>query len=99
MAPLLTAALGVLVLLAAIAAVVLYRERRWLFRLERRTVVVHTRNGSSIRGVLAGTYQDALVLTAAALLSGNETIPIDGDVTVPRGNVDWIQGLGKDTTP
>jgi hypothetical protein len=62
--------------------------------LVRRRVIVHTRDGQSIRGVLVGEYRDCLVLEAAEFLReapGPEDIA--GRAVVERNNVSWLQVL------
>lgn len=66
---------------------------RWIDQLKRRTVVVHTTNGTSLRGVLVGTYRDSLVLAHVAYLGDGGSQPVDGEVVVPRERVAWIQTL------
>jgi small nuclear ribonucleoprotein (snRNP)-like protein len=64
---------------------------RWINRLTRRTVVVHTRDGQSLRGVLVGAYRDCLVLSHAVYLAGEGEVNVDGEVAVPRQTVGWLQ--------
>jgi small nuclear ribonucleoprotein (snRNP)-like protein len=40
----------------------------WLKSVTAETVVVHTRDGRSIRGVLVGVYRQEVVLAHASLL-------------------------------
>lgn len=78
-------------------------RRSWLDKLERRTVVVHLSDGSSLRGVLAATYSDCLVLAHAAFLgqsAGEQVVvPVDGEAVLPRGNVSWVQTLPAEEPP
>lgn len=60
--------------------------------LERRLVVVHTKDDRSIRGVMVGVHDDCLVLGSAAYL-GDPVAPLGGDVIVPRSSVSWLQRL------
>lgn len=64
---------------------------RWIERLTRRSVVVHTRDGASMRGVLVATYRDCLVLSHANYLAGEGAVAVDGEVVVPRETVSWLQ--------
>ena len=66
---------------------------RWLTRLERHEIVVHTITGASLRGVLVGVYSDCIVLTHGAWLGTDTTESVDGDIVVPREKVGWIQKL------
>lgn len=65
----------------------------WLKRVEAGTVVVHTADGRSIRGVLTGVYRDELVLAHAAYLSVEGPRELSGEVAVPRENVAFVQRL------
>lgn len=59
-----------------------------------KRVIVHTRSGHSIEGVLAGSYADSVVVRHARyLLAENGTEQLDGDQIIPSGNVEWIQEL------
>lgn len=66
---------------------------RWLNRLVRETVVVHTTGGASLRGVLVGVYRDCLVLTHAKYLTSDTTEDVDGEAIIPRPMVAWMQRL------
>ena len=71
---------------------------RWKQRIDqaiRRRVVLHTKDGHSLRGVLWANYPDAVELRAAQYLRDDGvTLPTEGSVLVPTGNVSWIQELG-----
>ena len=59
-------------------------------------VVVHTRDGQSLDGVLVGQYPDILVLRhASARLEDGRREQLTGEVVVPRENVSFIQGMGR----
>lgn len=64
---------------------------RWIDRLTRRSVVVHTRDGASLKGVLVGSYRDCLVLAHVRYLAGEGEASVDGEAVVPRETVGWIQ--------
>ena len=66
---------------------------RWINQLRFHTVIVHTTVGSSIKGVMTGTYKDSVVLSHAEFLTGDTTTSIDGDAVIPRERVAWIQTL------
>lgn len=70
---------------------------RWLDRLVRDHVVVHTTTGASLRGVLVGVYRDCIVLTHVAYLGTDTTENVDGDVVIPRDKVGWLQRLAGST--
>jgi len=69
---------------------------RYLNRVARRTVIVHTTTGQSLRGVLVGVYRDSIVLGHAAFLSGDSATTIDGEVIVLRERVGWVQVIAGD---
>lgn len=60
-------------------------------KLRRRTVVVHTRDDQSIRGVLTEAYHDCLVLAEPRYLGEAKAEEIKGSAVVPRENVAWLQ--------
>lgn len=62
-------------------------------KITRTTVVAHTKDGRSIRGVLVGVHRDSISLASAAMLQDADLdpFPLDGDVLIPRDNVAFIQ--------
>jgi small nuclear ribonucleoprotein (snRNP)-like protein len=69
-------------------------RRPYLKQLRAETVVVHTRGGSSIRGVLLAVHSDVYVLRHAAYLNGDgSTVAIDGEALVPTTRVGFIQRI------
>lgn len=68
-------------------------RRKWNERLERRTIVIHTTDGQSLRGVLVGEYRDSLVLSHAYALGAQAVQAIDGEAVIPRERVAWVQSL------
>jgi hypothetical protein len=85
------------VLLAAtctIVYLVAVRVRQAPDPLVRRRVVVHTKDDSSIRGVLTATHADCYLIGRPEYL--NEAAPqeLQGEALVLRSNVSWIQILG-----
>lgn len=70
------------------------RIRAYLDTVERHRVVVHTKAGSSIEGILTALYPDDLVLEHASVLSSGGRLAIDGEAVIGRSEVDWIQRLG-----
>ena len=70
---------------------------RWIDRLVSRSLVIHMTNGESVRGFLVAAYRDSLVLRHGVHLGSVEgssvEIPIDGEATIPRERVAWIQTL------
>jgi hypothetical protein len=63
----------------------------WLADLTLDTVIVHTKAGSSIKGLLGAVYDDCIVLRDAALLEEGGIVILDGDVPIPRESVDFMQ--------
>jgi hypothetical protein len=63
----------------------------WLDALTLSTVIVHTKSGSSIKGLKAAVYDDCIVLRDAVLLEPEAQVLLDGDVPIPRENVDFMQ--------
>lgn len=66
---------------------------RFLQRITRETVVIHTLSGASVRGVLVAAYRDCLVLAHATYLTADSTEPVDGEAVIPREQVAWLQRL------
>lgn len=64
---------------------------RWIDRLTRRSVVVHTRDGASMRGILVAAHRDCLVLAHVRYLAGEGEVTVDGEAVVPRDTVAWLQ--------
>lgn len=67
-------------------------KNRWLERVLRRRVVVHTKDDMSFDGSLWETTDDGLILRAAQLLNTNGApTALPGEVFVPRPNVSFVQ--------
>lgn len=66
---------------------------RWVKRLLAHNVVVHTKDGMSLRGALIGEYKDAIVLGNASHLGPDGDTKIDGQAVVLRDQISWIQTL------
>jgi hypothetical protein len=63
------------------------------------TYVVHTKTGQSIRGAVRRKRGAWVVLANAVLLDGQrEAITLDGDVSIPRDNIDFAQRTKEGTT-
>jgi len=59
-----------------------------------RRVIVNTKTERAFRGVLWRKRWGYLVLRDAQMLKPRgETVPIDGEVVIERGNVDFMQVL------
>jgi hypothetical protein len=63
----------------------------WLADLTFQTVIVHTKAGTSVKGLRAAVYEDCIVLRDAMVLEPEAQVLLDGEVTVPRENVDFMQ--------
>jgi len=69
-------------------------RRPYLKELEAETVVMHTRDGASIRGVLLAAHSDVYVLRHAAYLNADGgSVGIDGEALVPIARVGFIQRI------
>lgn len=86
------------------------RRRPWSARgvreLESRTVVVHTRDDQSIRGVLVKEYADCVALEAAVYIRQGQlarderrTVNLDGRALIPAANIAWFQALPASASP
>ena len=66
----------------------------WLDDLTLDTVIVHTTDGMSFKGIKSTVYDDALVLRDARMLEADGISSIiDGEVAVPREKVHFVQIL------
>ncbi len=69
----------------------------WIASLTHETVIVHLKGDShSIKGVLAAVHSDCLVLRDAIVLEPESQAVLDGEVIVPRPNVDFMQRIRGD---
>lgn len=65
-----------------------------MFRKYVRQAIVHTRDGSSIRGIWWRELRNYVIIKQAELLMDKSTATaLDGEVFVPRGNIEFIQVL------
>lgn len=65
-------------------------------RYERRSVLLHTKDGGSFRGVLAHAYRDCMVLTNVTTWSGTDPVPLGGEVVVGCENISFFQTVTRD---
>jgi hypothetical protein len=66
----------------------------------RRSVVVNLRSDKALKGVLWAKQGGLLVLRSTQLLEpGHQPVPVDGDVLVQDGNVDFVQVLASALEP
>lgn len=69
----------------------------WLDDLTLETVIVHTTDGMSFKGVKSSVYDDALVLRDARMLEGDGmSSVINGEVAIPRERVHFLQLVAAD---
>jgi hypothetical protein len=61
--------------------------------LASKTIVVHTTDGKSLRGVLHGQYADRITLREAVILHGEDEQPAGGLQHIPLGSISWMQEL------
>lgn len=83
--------------LAVVAAVALHLfDQVWSRRLmARRRVLVNLHSGRAFTGVLWARRGRLIVLRGAELLEpGNAGVPMDGDVILDRGEVEFVQAAG-----
>lgn len=81
-----------LILAIAALAFVTIRDRT-SEALASNTVIVHTTDDKSIRGVLVAQHSDRLTLREALYLHSSGDQPVGGLVHVPRRSVSWIQEI------
>lgn len=100
MTALLVTLLAADLVLNAIVGTLLHRARRdgrsrtgeLVDELEARSVVIHTRDGKSLAGVLLAARPDGFLVENADTLTPDGRISI-GTVVVPRANVSFFQRL------
>lgn len=65
--------------------------RRGIRRLVRASVIAHTKDDQSIRGVLKAEYRDCIVLAEPHYLHEAKEDSLKGDAVIPRDNLSWLQ--------
>jgi hypothetical protein len=69
-------------------------RRPYLKGIEVETVVVHTRDDASIRGLLVAVHSDVYVLRHAAYLNPDGSkVVVDGEVLIPVTRVAFLQRI------
>lgn len=63
----------------------------WLDDLTCSTVIIHTKDGVSIKGLKSVVHDDGVLLREACLLEETGVVMLDYDPFVPRDNVSWMQ--------
>jgi hypothetical protein len=59
--------------------------------LVRKTIIVNTRDGRTIRGVLMSEHDDRITLAEAFFMAGNGEHQLAGQTHVPRENISFLQ--------
>lgn len=86
-------ALLLLVALAALICLGLWRALPWRL-VKARRVVVNLRSGQAIQGLLVRQSGPLLFIAQAALHEGpNDPVPLDGEAVIERQTIDFIQML------
>lgn len=63
-------------------------------RSVRKHVIVHTRDGYSLDGVLHGLYADGVELGDATFIRTDDSdTPLDGTQIIPWVSISWVQEL------
>lgn len=68
--------------------------KKWYSRLERRQVVINTRDGHSYRGYISDGDRHSVLLTSAEFLpteAGESPVSLQGVVVILRENVSTVQ--------
>jgi hypothetical protein len=64
----------------------------WLDSLSLSTVIVHTTDGMSFKGLKASVYDDSIVLREARVLQDDGvTEQLNGEIAIPRERVHFLQ--------
>lgn len=66
----------------------------WLDGLTLETVIVHTRDGQSFKGLKSVVHDDCLVLRDVLLLDEDQSQELNGLIAVPREQVAFLQVVG-----
>lgn len=66
----------------------------WLDDLTLETVIVHTTDGMSFKGLKSSVYDDSLVLRDVRVLQDDgATEQLNGEIAIPRERVHFVQML------
>jgi hypothetical protein len=80
-----------LFLVAAVVLALWVARQRGLPKLVSQTVVLHTVDGRSLRGVLTHEYRDVVILNHVVYLNEGGETEVSGEVVVPRPQVAFMQ--------
>ena len=84
-------ALVVIVIVAAAGVVVWSHRRRGVNRYLRQSIVVHTTDARTIKGVLIGEYADSLEIAHAEYVHGSDEALLAGKILLPRTRIAFVQ--------
>lgn len=87
-----TEALAAIGTAAVLCSVWAWSQSGWRIT-EGKTVVIHTKADSSVKGALVSRKKGVLVVKQASLLGPTSQTSIDGDVVILVDEVDWMQVL------
>jgi hypothetical protein len=68
-------------------------DTNWFDDLVHDTVILHTRDDRSFKGVVAAVHADSVILQDAFLLDPDAQDMLNGLVGVPRSNLSFVQRL------
>lgn len=84
-------AFSILVIAATLITCGSVYQARGIRRLVRQRVIVHTKTGHSIGGILVGEFTDCLRLEEPKYLG--ENADLSGEAVVLRSDISWLQVL------
>ncbi|HVQ60388.1 MAG TPA: hypothetical protein VMS60_15920 [Solirubrobacterales bacterium] len=84
-------ALTILVIAASAAVVITLERRRGIRRHLRRSIVIHTVDSRSLKGVLIGEFADTIELAHTEYLHGGEESLLAGTILIPRDQIAFVQ--------
>lgn len=58
---------------------------------KRSAVVVNLKTGKAFQGVYWARSREYVVLKASTVIEGNKRTGVDGEVHIPRANIDFVQ--------
>lgn len=70
----------------------------WLDDLTLDTVIVHTTEGMTFKGLKSSVYDDSMVLREVRVLQEDgATEQLNGDIAIPRERVHFVQLLATES--
>lgn len=67
---------------------------KWLARRVADRVLVHTTDERSLQGILSLIAKDGIVLRDAKYLESESSVPLGGEIFVPKDKVLFVQVAG-----